>query len=566
MTLTILAEVLLAVLLGGAAIAAQTARRRRKLLARLRSEWGTISPISTLDDERVDEAWSALQATGIPETAVDARTWADLHLDSVFATLDHTRTGLGRQLLYWRLRSGIAWNASPGMESLTSRFGADTPLRERIGTQLTGAGRSLGYGLWTITRPDQIRVRWWYRIFPLLTVLMIGCLAGSPFVPRLLIVCIALAVANVTVRTAIAWQVPGLLAPIRQMGPLIRAAERLLTATDPGGEGARSLADDVRRLRPLRRIAWWVSRDPLVSGEIVASLWEYLNLLFLIDANAMLLSADYLKTLGPAVSRVAAWVGDVDVALSVASLRAEPRQWCRPTWSDAPSTRGTAVWHPLVHEPVVNDVTIAPGHGTIITGANMSGKSTYLRTVGIAALLARTLDTCPATSWEGRAFRVRSLIGRADDLSAGKSYYQVEADGVVQLLDESRQAQPTLFLLDELLRGTNTIERLAAGEAVLNALLVDGVGKPPHAVIVATHDGELVSMLAELYTPMHFRETIGPEGLSFDYRCRAGPASTRTAIALLESTGAPKEVIEAARARAKELDSAPSLPSPRPEA
>lgn len=138
----------------------------------------------------------------------------------------------------------------------------------------------------------------------------------------------------------------------------------------------------------------------------------------------------------------------------------------------------------------------------------MSGKSTYLRTIGIAATLTRAINTCPAASWDGRPFRVRSLIGRTDDLSAGKSYYQVEADGVVELLDESEEALPTLFLLDKLLRGTNTIERLAAGEAVIRALLTPHVTGNPHAAIVATHDGELVSKLEGLYTPVHFREMM----------------------------------------------------------
>jgi DNA mismatch repair ATPase MutS len=146
------------------------------------------------------------------------------------------------------------------------------------------------------------------------------------------------------------------------------------------------------------------------------------------------------------------------------------------------------------------------------------------------------------------------LIGRADDLAAGKSYYQVEAEGVVEMLHEARRTEPTLFLLDELLRGTNTIERLAAGESVLRALLGGHGGMSPHAVVVATHDGELVSMLAGLYAPFHFRETVSSGGLSFDYHRHEGPASTRTAIALLEATGAPVDVVNAARTRASQLD------------
>ncbi len=89
----------------------------------------------------------------------------------------------------------------------------------------------------------------------------------------------------------------------------------------------------------------------------------------------------------------------------------------------------------------------------------------------------------------------------------------------------------------------------------ITALVLTGVmGLAPHVVMVATHDGELVAMLGDSYAPFHFRETVAEDGLRFDYLRREGPASTRTAIALLEATGAPSEVIAAARARADELD------------
>ncbi|HET7043022.1 MAG TPA: hypothetical protein VFI13_13475 [Gemmatimonadales bacterium] len=509
-------------------------------------------------DDRDAEAWEELCGDGRDGAGIDRRTRTDLDLDGVLAAIDRTQTGLGRQILYWRMRSGIAWTDTPALEALTTRLAHDTALREAVGVQLATGGRSLGHGFWVIARPSLIRVRWWYWSFPLLAVAMLTSVAAVPFVPRALLAVVALVVVNLVVRMATAWQIPGLLAPMRQMGPVIRAAERLSSTLGAADEGPAAILADVQRLRPLRRIARWVSRDPLASGEVLAAAWEYLNIMFVLDANALLLSARYLRQLGPVLTRVARWVGEVDVALSVASLRAEPRDWTIPDRSEGPRTRVRGLWHPLVASPVPNDAEMCPGAGAVITGANMSGKSTYLRTVGIAAVLARALGTCPAISWEGRAFRVRSLMGGNDDLAAGKSYYQVEADGVVGLLKEAREGDPTLFLLDELLRGTNTIERLAAGEAVLRALLADHGGATPHAVIVATHDGELVSMLEGLYSPFHFCETIGPGGLSFDYRRRVGPASSRTAIALLESTGAPKEVVEMARARAEQLDAAAS--------
>lgn len=530
--------------------------RRRKILARLRAAWGQPVGAGRPVDDRVAEAWDELERAGAPAGALDARTWADLDLDRVLAGIDRTETGLGRQVLHRRVRSGAAWDDTPGQEILAERFRTDPALRESVGFHLASAGPTLGFGFWMITRPGAIVTQWWYRAFPVLSIGMLASIVAIPFVPRILPVVLVLAVVNLVIRMATAWQVPGILAPMRQMGPVIHTAERLLEVIGTGDDQLLTMAEKVRRLQPLRRIASWVSRDVMASGDLVTAAWEYFNLLFILDANALFLSARHLEELGPVLAAVAGWIGDVDVALSVAALRAEPRGWCVPAWRDQPETRGAGLWHPLVDDPVPNDVTLRPGRGIIITGANMSGKSTYLRTVGVAAVLARALGTCPAQSWQGRPYRVRSLIGRNDDLALGKSYYQVEADGVVGMLHDAAAPTPTLFLLDELLRGTNTVERLAAGEAVLRALLAGPEGGAAHVVLVATHDGELVSMLSGLYQPFHFRETAGPEGLSFDYQRREGPASTRTAIALLESTGAPKSVVDAARARAEELDRA----------
>ena len=109
---------------------------------------------------------------------------------------------------------------------------------------------------------------------------------------------------------------------------------------------------------------------------------------------------------------------------------------------------------------------------------------------------------------------------------------------------------PTLFLFDELFRGTNRVERLAAGEAVMRAL-VDG---RPHVAVVATHDAELVELLADRYRPVHFDGHLDDGVLRFDYRVREGRATSRNAIALLQQRGAPASLIAAAAARASALD------------
>jgi DNA mismatch repair ATPase MutS len=107
-----------------------------------------------------------------------------------------------------------------------------------------------------------------------------------------------------------------------------------------------------------------------------------------------------------------------------------------------------------------------------------------------------------------------------------------------------------LFLLDELFRGTNAVERIAAGEAVLTELLVDATDVRPHIVLAATHDGELVDLLRGSYAAYHFGDAIGPNGLTFDYHLLPGPATTRNAITLLQLQGAPESLVNRALARA----------------
>ena len=182
----------------------------------------------------------------------------------------------------------------------------------------------------------------------------------------------------------------------------------------------------------------------------------------------------------------------------------------------------------------------------------MSGKSTFLRTVGVNAILAQTLNTCLATAYRAPVFTVRSVIRRSDDLLAGKSYYRDEIDAVIALVHASQSRLPHLFLFDELFRGTGTVERIAAAEATLRELVTsdeDGQTSSRHVVIAATHDRELVELLQRTFASYHFSDTVDSDGLAFDYQLRKGAASSWNAIALLELCGAPQRIVERALAR-----------------
>jgi DNA mismatch repair ATPase MutS len=270
------------------------------------------------------------------------------------------------------------------------------------------------------------------------------------------------------------------------------------------------------------------------------------------DANALHLAVRELDLRGPHLLRVIEAVGEIDAAIAVASFRSGADGWIRPRLGP-PGSRSsfTDLRHPLVEQAVPNSIALAPPHGVLVTGSNMSGKSTFLRTVGINVVLAQTIDTCLARAYEAPVYQVRSCIGRADDLIAGKSYYLVEVESVLALVNASRESRPHLFIFDELFRGTNAVERIAAAEAVLAALIEGG---KPHVVLAATHDGELVDLLRDSYTVCHFGDAVGVNGLTFDYRLTPGPATSRNAIALLELSGAPEALVKRAMDRAAALD------------
>jgi hypothetical protein len=510
---------------------------------------------------------SRLSASG-SSASLDDRTWDDLILDDVFAALDRTESTLGQHVLYHRLRTAPIADNLDAFEALVTRMSADVQTRERAQMALARLQDAHGYDLWWLLQRDAVDTRVWYVIFPMLTTSTLAALLLGVFWGHLLPMVIGAIAVNVIVRSATDHRISAAAAAFRQLAPLIATAQGLAFLS---GEDIDLIIGPIRLEAPglirLKTIARWVSGDPfmlsanattwlsLAASDLTNVLYEHLNLGLLLDANAIFFGARQLRARASGLLRTIAAMGDVDAAVSVASFRAGTDGWTRPRFTQ-PRTpvRLTDIRHPLVPDAVPNSLRLGPPHGVLVTGSNMSGKSTLLRTVGVSAVLAQTINTCVATDYEAPIFDVRSCIGRADDLLAGKSYYLVEVEALLGLVRASNERAPHLFLLDELFRGTNAIERIAAGEAVLIELTVDGSNMKPHIVLAATHDGELVDLLRDRYAAYHFGDAIGPNGLTFDYHLLPGPATTRNAITLLQLQGAPESLVNRALTRAAELD------------
>ena len=187
---------------------------------------------------------------------------------------------------------------------------------------------------------------------------------------------------------------------------------------------------------------------------------------------------------------------------------------------------------------VTNPVNLRErGETLVITGSNMSGKTTYLRAVGLDALLAMAGGPVCATAFSIRRSRVRTSVRVEDDLAHGSSLFFAEVSRIRDVVvdAERRDAPPVLFLLDEILHGTNAADRRQATQLVLEQLLAGGASG-----IITTHDAATSEAITHA-TPVHFTDSVrtGDDGvrMSFDYTLRPGPATTANALRILQMMG-----------------------------
>ncbi len=201
---------------------------------------------------------------------------------------------------------------------------------------------------------------------------------------------------------------------------------------------------------------------------------------------------------------------------------------------------GNKVGHPLIKKEnkVCNDFTFKPqGEIAIITGSNMSGKSTFIRILGINLSLAYAGCVVNAENLQISLFRLFTCIKVSDSLIDGISYFYAEVRRLKALLDEIESpGYPVFFLIDEIFRGTNNIERLKGSSMYIKKLTeTNTVG------VIATHDLELVKLSDKISKVVnyHFKEEIKNGKMIFDYKLNAGPCPTTNALKIMKLEGLP---------------------------
>ncbi len=229
-------------------------------------------------------------------------------------------------------------------------------------------------------------------------------------------------------------------------------------------------------------------------------------------------------------------IGRLDCSLALASY-ISGKKICRAGVVDNKYIKTKQIYHPLVRKPVFNDFTAH--EGVLITGSNASGKSTFLKAVAVNVLFARSFGLAFADSFETGRYKIYTSMALSDNILKKESYYVVEARSIKRMCDIADS--DCLFIIDEVLKGTNTVERIAAGANILKFLCSTGA-----LVFAATHDRELTTLLDKQMDLYHFTEEIREDTVTFPFVIKKGVSDTTNAIRLLAMLGFDRTITSSA--------------------
>jgi hypothetical protein len=485
--------------------------------------------------------------------SVDDGTWTDLEFERLFSSVDSTLTPLGSQCLYRKLR---VYRHDP--RELEKDYVAyqllrrDATLREQLQLSLWPLRResnALTCEALFGEQPTDVRST---RLVLSMSVASILVLAGTILNPALVWLLGAVVLGNMFIVAFLRHGIHETFLATERIGRMLTAAKRLakVLAPAPVTQPARlntifSETDDLRG-----SFRWFLADR---SNEIVASFYFWLNLLFLADQVAAVLVAKNLRRHRETLTEVFMQVGSLDADIAIASCLERIPAHCLPALTTGRTIEFVDGFHPLLRTPVGNSIALR-GQSALVVGTNMAGKTTFIKMVGANIILGRTLGVCFATSAVIPRSKVFASIRAEHSIESGKSHFFAELERILSFVKAAELDGRDVFLIDELFRGTNTPERIAAGKAVLESL-------GAHAqVLVTTHDVELQNLLGSDFLAFHFVEDPElPE--VFDYRLHPGISTTRNAIKLLEKVGYPSEIVREARRVAESFATSARTPA-----
>lgn len=537
--------------------------RKRKAMIRkkIRRTYGNV-PEREYDAGDIQNISQYFRRKQNEKFVIDDITWNDLDMDRVYMLVNQTMSSPGEEVLYAMMRMPVfSKEEMEKRERLITFFSNHEKEREEMQLLLSDLGKtrfgSLSETILALEHAPKVSV----GIHAGMLAVLLGTIAiVLPMFPlQGFFLIFLLSIANITIYYAGSDRklIEAYLDCFSSLLGMLGAADRMETVDWPEvQEQMEHIREGKKVFSHLRRRAVFLTSKNNGSGDPMQILMDYIRMVFHVDILTYNATLKEVQNKTGAIMTLVEHIGELDAAISIASFRNLLPLQCRPRFYEYGKEgldkeriylEATDLYHPLISEAVANSVRVEGG--TLITGSNASGKSTFLKNMAINAILAQTLNTCTCAAYEAPFLKVMTSMALRDDLLGGESYFIVEIKSLKRILDESQKQEPMLCIIDEVLRGTNTIERIAASSRILRSLALNWV-----LPMAATHDIELSYILEKYYKNYHFEEEVREHQVVFNYLLQKGRAATRNAIRLLDMLEYDKKIVEDAKKAAEEFE------------
>lgn len=500
--------------------------------------------------DRLKDAYLADLSRGI-DTSLYDQTWNDMNMDQVFARIDTCSSLAGEERLYALLREPFSdEDEIKRRDFLIRYFDGNEGIANEYKKCLAGIGDNIRQPA-SVTIAHLAGIRQENNIFHIICALLgsfsVAMIFMSPTTG--LMIFLAVLVLNISTYFKRKGEIGEYLACFTYMVRSYRAARSMLSVSDNEDMSYRKdLRRACDRLKGVVRGSFLVTGGRGLTGNILNMVLDYLRLFFHLDLIKFNKMTRRVLQHREDIELMSKSLGEIDAFIAVAAYRRSLPYWCVPEYTSDITLDIRGLSHPLLEAPVSADICVS-GKGILVTGSNASGKSTFLRSAALASILGQSIATSFARTFRTSRFYVISSMAVSDDIASGSSYYMAEIKALKHVIDRCADPRPVLCFIDEVLKGTNTVERIAASSEILKSLVRDNV-----ICFAATHDVELTEILGSYFDNYHFEEDIKDDTVLFSYRLMRGPATTKNAIKLLKTMGYDESITESAESRAEEFE------------
>ena len=482
--------------------------------------------------------------------SLDDITWNDLDMDSVFKQMNYTKSSAGEEYLYWMLKNpSIEEKDYTSYEEKINYFIENEEKRKNLQLALHDMGRTGKYSIYDYLNNLDVLGERSNKTHILIDLLFIPVIALMVYsIGYGIAALFVLILVNLVTYFKEKGKIDPYITCFTYVFRILRGVEKInARSMDIISEEQKELTALKKKFTKFKRFSSLIMSKSRMTGNPTEIVVDYARMFLHIDIikfNSML---HEVKRHWNEIDRILEIIGYLDAVIAIGEYRTHLGSYCLPEFcKDRYEVR--QIYHPLLHEPVKNELVVTKS--ILLTGSNASGKSTFLKTMALNAILAQSIHTAAADYYRADYFRVYTSLSLKDSIFDGDSYYMAEIKSIKRMMDAANESDvPILGFVDEVLRGTNTVERIAASSIILKTM-----SQTNGYLFAATHDVELTEILKGVYDNYHFDEIIQNNDIFFPYKIKSGKALSKNAILLLDMMGYNKDIVNSANKMAEDFE------------